>query len=157
MIRRFAALACATLLAACAPEDQIDRTQPFGYLTDAPRMVATADWSNPETITVILSNYVFTPHHLVFHRGQPTRLVLQNTGDTAYSFVAPGFFKSIAVKQIVGPTGVQEGSWIESVAVAKGQTKELWFIPGQYGSWGFESDVPFQAQMGMTGVVDVTK
>ncbi len=155
MIRRLAVLACLFTLAACAPEDQIDRLQPLGYLTSAPQRVAQADWSRPDTVTVTLSNYAFTPDHLVFHRDHPTRLILRNVGDTTHTFVSPGFFKTIAVKQVVTPAGVENGSWVESVAVPKGQTKELWFIPAEYGSWGYECTVPFHAAMGMTGVVDV--
>lgn len=155
MIRYVVAAAAALLLAGCAGEDQVDRLQPPGYLADAPQVAAAADWGAADTVTVTLSDYAFTPDHLVFHRGHPTRLVLRNVADGDHNFVAEGFFKTIAVKQVTGPAAAEPGSWVEKVVVPAGQTKELWFVPTVYGSWGFECTVPTHAMLGMTGVVDV--
>lgn len=150
-----AALALALALAGCAGEDRVDRLQPLGYLADAPQRAAAADWGAADVVTMTLSDYAFTPDHIAVHRDHPTRLVLRNTSDDDHSFVAEGFFKSIAVKQVSGPTGIAPGSWVEQVVVPAGQTKELWFVPAEYGSWAFESGATGDATLGMTGVVDV--
>lgn len=152
-----AAAAALLLVAGCAQEDKVSRLQPVNALADAPRIVATADWSAPETVTVSLSDYKFTPDHLVFHRDRPTRLVLQNVSDGEHTFVSEGFLPTVAVKQIDGPNGSTPGPWVEQVAVPAGQTKELWFVPAKYGAWTFECTKTGHAMLGMTGVVNVEK
>ena len=145
-------------LAACgAGEDKVSQLAPAEGLSNAPQMVAQADWSAPEEVRVTLSDYVFTPDHLVFHRDHPTRLILQNSSDGDHSFIAEGFLHSIAVGQITGPNGVENAPWVEKIAVPAGSTRELWFIPGRYGAWNFECGMPGHALLGMKGVVDVVK
>ncbi len=157
MTRSIVVAAFVLVLAGCAGEDQIDRLQPYDFLTEAPRIAAAADWSNPDVVTMTLSDYAFTPNHIAFHRDHPTRLVLRNVADGDHTFVSDGLFKTIAVKQISGTAGIAAGSWVEKVVVPAGQTKELWFVPAQYGSWTFESTVPGDALRGMTGLVDVVR
>lgn len=145
-------------LAACgAGEDKVSQLAPAGGLANAPQMVAEADWSAPDEVRVMLSNYAFTPDHLVFHRDRPTRLVLQNTTDSDHSFVAEGFLRSIAVGQITGPNGVEKAPWVEKIAIPAGTTRELWFIPGRFGAWNFECGMPGHALLGMKGVVNVER
>jgi uncharacterized cupredoxin-like copper-binding protein len=155
MTRVVAVMAGLLVLAGCAGEDRLDRLQPGGFLAEAPQMVAAADWSAPDTVSMTLSDYAFTPNHITVHRNRPTRLVLRNVADGDHTFVSDGFFKTIAVKQVSGPAGLAAGPWVEKVVVPAGQTKELWFIPATYGSWGFQCSQPGHAMLGMTGVVDV--
>ncbi|MDA8232422.1 MAG: cupredoxin domain-containing protein [Magnetospirillum sp.] len=149
--------ALAVALAACAGTDELSRLQPPGYIADAQQLVARADWSAPEVVTVAISDYAFTPNELTFHRDRPARLVLKNTSDTDHTFVSKGFFQAIAVERVAGPEGEKSGPYVEKIVIPAGQTKELWFIPGRYGAWTFECTRPGHALLGMTGVVNVVK
>jgi uncharacterized cupredoxin-like copper-binding protein len=157
-MKKIIALVLLLPLAACgAGEDKVSRLQPAGGLNNAPQIVAETDWTAPEEVRVTLSDYAFTPDHLVFHRDRATRLILQNTTDGDHSFVSEGFLRSIAVGQITGPNGVENAPWVEKIAVPAGTTRELWFVPGRFGAWTFECGVPGHALLGMKGVVDVVR
>lgn len=139
------------MLGACAGQDEIGRLQPAGYIPDAARMVAEANWSAPETISVTLADHAFSPDQLDFHRDRPTRLVLRNATDGDHSVVSPGFFQAIAVRQL----GESAGPYVEKIVVPAGQTKEMWFVPGRYGAWRFECDVTGHALLGEKGLVNI--
>ncbi len=153
-MKRLAPLAL-LLLSACAGTDAVSQVQPAGYLRDAAELVAAADWSAPETLTVRIPGYRFTPDEMVFHRDRPTRLVLVNETERNHSFVAKAFFQGIAVKQLSGPGGTMDGPWVERVLVPAGETKELWFVPARYGSYKFECDITGHSALGMSGLIDV--
>jgi uncharacterized cupredoxin-like copper-binding protein len=151
-------IVCAALLAllsACAGSDAVSTLQPPGYLHDAAQVVAGADWTNPDTVTVRLENYAFVPDELTFLRDRATRLVLVNSTETDHSFEAKEFFKTVAVKQLSGPSGTLTAPWVEHIAVPAGQTKELWFVPARYGAYHFECGVVGHATLGMRGLINV--
>ncbi len=158
---KVAALALAVLtlaLAACGGGgDQLGSLAPANGLPDAPRLVAEADWSAPELVTVVLADHAFRPDALVFHRDHPTRLVLQNTTDSDHTFVSTGFFQSIAVAQLVSNGTSTAGPYVESVSLPAGQTKEMWFIPARYGAWTFSCEILGHALRGETGTVNVVR
>jgi len=143
------------LLAACAGADQVGRLQPSGYLPDAQALVDQADWSVPETVSVEMTDYAFTPDDLVFHRGRPALLVLRNTTERDHTFVSTGFFKAIAVRQVASGAAVEPGPYVEKIVVPAGATKEMLFVPGGFGAWNFECDRTGHAMLGMKGVVAV--
>ena len=142
-------------LAACAGNDAVSTALPPNYLRDAPEIVAAADWSAPDTITVTLANYRFDPSELTFHRDHPTRLVLVNPTTSDHSVVAPQFFKEVAVRQLVGPGGAVPAPWISKVVVPAGQTREIWLVAARYGAYRFESDVTGDSALGMNGLINV--
>lgn len=145
------------LLAACAGEDQISRYQPIGFLPDAAERSSAADWSNPEVVEMQLVNHAFVPNELTFRRDRPTKLVLKNPSTSDHTFVGEQFFKSIAVRQLVGRDITATVPWIEKVVIPAGETKELWFVPARYGAFTFECTVPGHALLGMKGVINVVK
>ncbi len=142
-------------LSACAGEDVVNTALPPGYLSAAPEIVAAADWSDPDTITVTLSNYEFTPSELTLHRDRATRLVLVNSTTKDHTMVAAQFFKEVAVRQLVGPTGAVPAPWVSKVVVPAGQTKEIWLVPAHYGAFRFECDVTGHSAFGMNGLINV--
>lgn len=145
-----------SLLAACAGQDQISRTQPMGYLPNAAELSDQADWSAPEVVEVQLVNHAFVPNELTFHRYRPTRLVLRNPSKSDHTFVSEQFLPTIAVRQLVGRDVTATTPWVEKVVIPAGETKELWFVPARYGAYTFECTVPGHALLGMKGVVNVT-
>jgi manganese transport protein len=51
-----------------------------------------------QQITVVLSDYQFTPDHISLRVGVPYQLHLENKGTEAHEFTAPAFFKSVVVR-----------------------------------------------------------
>lgn len=145
------------VLAACAGEDQISRYQPVGYLPGAEQISSQADWSNPDVVEMQLVNHAFVPNEITVRRDRPTRLILKNPSKSDHTFVGEQFFKSIAVRQLVGRDITATTAWVEKVVVPAGETKELWFVPTRYGAFTFECTVTGHALLGMQGVVNVTQ
>lgn len=143
------------LLAGCAGTDSIGILQPDGYVREAEQIVRAADWSNPETITMALTNHAFTPNVLTFHHDRPTRLVLDNQSDSTHTFVAPPFFKAIAAKSIVGPQGAEEGYYLERIVIPPRTRKEVLFVPVRVGHYFFECNITGHSMLGMKGAIDV--
>jgi uncharacterized cupredoxin-like copper-binding protein len=92
---------------------------------------APADWSRAVALTVVMTEYSFTPDHLRFHQGQPYRLRLENRGKEMHEFTAPEFFKAIAIRnpEVLVAAG-------NDVVVQPGEQKELDFVPRQRGEFG---------------------
>ncbi|MDO8605896.1 MAG: hypothetical protein Q7R40_05130 [Phaeospirillum sp.] len=142
-------------LSACAGSDAVSTALPPGYLSAAREIVAAADWSNPETVTVTLANYRFSPGEFDLHRDRPTRLVLVNPTATDHAMVAEQFFREVAVRQLVGPTGTTPAPWISKVVIPAGQTREIWLVPARYGAFRFKCDVTGHSAFGMNGLINV--
>lgn len=155
MKRHALLLALSLALAACAGEDRVSRYQPIGYLPGAETISSQADWSNPDVAEVALVNHAFVPNELTFHRDRPTKLVLKNQSTSDHTFVSEQFFKTIAVRQLVGRDITATNPWVEKVVIPAGETKELWFVPARYGAFAFECTVTGHALLGMTGVINV--
>jgi uncharacterized cupredoxin-like copper-binding protein len=117
--------------------DQAPLTRiPFGrraILTGLVAMLgrsALADSALPRTITVILTEYSFTPDHLTLQHGLPYRVVLRNVGAEIHEFTAPTFLAAIRLQnpEILDASGRQ-------VVVRPGESRSLRFVaprPGRY-------------------------
>ena len=142
-------------LSACAGSDVVSTALPPNYLKDAPEIVAAADWSAPETVTVTMADFAFRPLELNLHRDRPTRLVLANPTTRDHAIVAEQFFREVAVRQLVGPDGTTPAPWIGKVVVPAGQTREIWLVPARYGAYRFECDVTGHSALGENGLINV--
>src|SRR5579864_8537950 len=83
----------------------------------------------PAVVTVVLSDYRFSPDRLVFRRGAAYRLRLENRGKELHEFTAPGFFQAISVRT---PGMLASGG---DIVLQPGERKELQFVassPGRY-------------------------
>src|SRR5260370_10900771 len=59
---------------------------------------AAADWSQARSMTVVTSEYQFSPKTLAFKRGVAYRLHVENHGKELHEFTALEFFKSVALR-----------------------------------------------------------
>jgi uncharacterized cupredoxin-like copper-binding protein len=102
----------AVLLAACAGP------------ADVPRGTTAS------VVTVVLSEYRFTPSDLTFNRGTPYRLHLENRGRELHEFTAPDFFKAIEMRDTkpLNPDKTE-------IVVQPGQHKNLYFVAKQPGKY----------------------
>src|SRR5437016_1568737 len=56
---------------------------------------SATEWSQAQQITVVASEYQFSPKALTFKRGVAYRLHLENDGKEQHEFTAPEFFKAV--------------------------------------------------------------
>jgi uncharacterized cupredoxin-like copper-binding protein len=93
--------------------------------------LAAADWSNAQPVTVVMTEYRFSPSVLSFRRGVPYRLHLENRGAELHEFTAEAFLHAVEVgnPEIL----VQEGREVE---LQPGEQKDVFLIPRQAGRYG---------------------
>lgn len=72
----------------CAGAQDIFGDPGAGYVGDARERVQSAEWSRAEMLTVVLSEYAFSPGTLTFRAGTPYRLRIENGGDSTHFFVS---------------------------------------------------------------------
>jgi uncharacterized cupredoxin-like copper-binding protein len=89
-----------------------------------------ANWSRAATLTVIASEYRFTPNALTFRRGVAYRLHLENRGKELHEFTAPEFFKSVALRN----PGVLNPDRTE-VDLPPGSVRDVYLVPRRAGHY----------------------
>ncbi len=105
--------------------------------------------STGNAITVRLSNFSFTPDHLVLHAGQPVTLHLLNESHGGHDFSAPTLFDASAFPAgTVAPTG-------GVIEVPGGEAQDISFTPEKPGSYPFECTHFLHSVFGMTGTAEV--
>jgi len=122
---------------------------------DPAKALAGADWSKMETVTVTMTEYAFTPGHIVLKEGVPTRLVLKNAGKEAHYFVAEQFFKGIATRKVQDSDGEVKAPYFSAVEVYPGKMIEWFLVPVQKGVYDLLCTVKGHAGHGMTGKIEV--
>src|SRR5512144_1179613 len=102
---------------------------------DFDKVLAAADWSKMETVTVTLSEYVFSPSPLVFKEGVPTKLVIRNAGKEHHYFVSEQFFRAVATRKVQSTDGEFKAPFFTAVEVYAGKTAEWFLIPMKKGTF----------------------
>jgi uncharacterized cupredoxin-like copper-binding protein len=110
------------------------------------RLIAEAGAPAAQEVTVVLSDYRFTPDHLLFRHGVAYRLLLENSGKELHEFTAPDFFKAVALDT---PDALVPGG--REVVLGPGQRKELRFVASTAGR--FAMSCADHDWAGMTGQI----
>jgi plastocyanin len=97
---------------------------------DAQRVDPSIDWTKVNVVTVIMTEYAFSPPHVTVRHGVPTRLHLVNNGTEIHDFTAPDFFKAVDLRDtdVIASSGV-------GIAVEPHQHKDVDFVvrlPGRF-------------------------
>jgi len=108
----------------------------------------SADGSQPRQVTVVASEYQFSPARLVFKRGVAYRLHLENHGKELHEFHAPGFFKAVKLSD---PTVLNADK--TEIIIHPGEAKDLIFVPKKAGYYSLICSDHDWA--GMTGAITV--
>lgn len=98
-------------------------------LVTAPAFAET-DWSTAQPVTVVTSEYEFSPNRLVFKRGVMYRLHVENHGKELHEFHAPEFFRASKLRD----DSVLNDDKTE-IQVQPGQAKDLYLIPRKAGRY----------------------
>src|SRR5438067_13331760 len=67
-------------------------------LTIVAAAAVAADWSRAQPVTVVTTEYEFSPKALTFKRGIAYRLHIENHGNEQHEFTAPEFFKAVRLR-----------------------------------------------------------
>ncbi len=137
----------------CAGAHDVFGDPGAGYVADARERVASAEWPLAETLTVVLSEYAFSPGTLTFRAGTPYRLTIENGGESTHFFVSDGFFKAIAPGKLITRSGETAQPYLKSIALAPGAAKVLEFVPVRTGAYELECTAPLHAVFGMRGTI----
>ncbi len=137
----------------CAGAQDVFGDPGAGYVVDARERVASAAWPRAETLTVVLSEYAFSPGTLAFRAGTPYRLRIKNGGGSTHFFVSDGFFKAIAPGTFITRSGETAQPYLKSIALAPGEVKDLEFVPVGTGVYELECTAPLHAAFGMHGTI----
>lgn len=106
------------------------------------------DWSKATVVTVVLTEYNFTPNTLRFTRALPYRLHLENRGKELHKFTTPDFFKAVTLRN---PDAlILEG---RGLVLRPHEQKDVYLVPqrpGRYSLICADHD-----WTGMTGVITI--
>ncbi|HKX11476.1 MAG TPA: cupredoxin domain-containing protein [Stellaceae bacterium] len=114
----------------------------------APLTPTAQDWSKATVVTVVLTEYNFTPNTLSFTRGLPYRLHLENRGKELHKFTAADFFKAVTLR--IPEALILEG---REVVLHPGEQKDVYLVPqrpGRYSLICADHD-----WTGMTGAITI--
>jgi uncharacterized cupredoxin-like copper-binding protein len=109
---------------------------------------AATDWSKAKTVTVVTSEYRFTPNKLVFQQGVVYRLHIENSGKELHEFTAPEFFKAVELRD-AAPLNADK----VEIEIHPGESKDLFFLAHQAGRYKLRCSDHDWA--GMTGQITV--
>lgn len=119
------------------------------------RTAAAADWARAELVTVALDEYAFRPGRITLREGQPYRLRLENRGARTHDFTAPGFFRTVAMRE-GDPRTEEVRAKGGSVDVPAGEAREVALVPLRGGSYPLECAKPLHDVFGMIGDIVVS-
>ena len=107
-----------------------------------------AEGSQARPVTVVASEYQFSPAKLTFKRGVAYRLHLVNRGKELHEFHAPAFFKAV---ELGDPTVLDPDK--TKILIQPGEAKDLTFVPKKPGR--YKLICADHDWAGMTGAITV--
>ncbi len=111
-------------------------------------VVAAADWSKAQPVTVVAAEYRFSPARLTFKRGVAYRLHIENHGKELHELHAPAFFKAV---ELADPTVLNADR--TEILVQPGDAKDVIFVAKKAGHYRLICSDHDWA--GMTGAITV--
>lgn len=126
------------------------------HVRDAAERVKAADWSGMETVTVVMSDFGFTPAEPVFRRNIPYKLIIENRGAQKHYFTADGFFRAIATRKLQSNSdGEVKAPYFSAIEVYPGRSLDLYFIPVRSGTYDLICTIEGHAGLGMKGTIRI--
>lgn len=121
------------------------------------RMLAKADWTRAQEVTLTLRDYGLSPREMRLKAGIPYRMTIINTGSVAHYFSASEFLQSIAVRKVVAPEqGELKASFFTSFEIfRRGGKLELYFIPVRVGTYYVHCHLDGPEHEGVSGTIVV--
>jgi uncharacterized cupredoxin-like copper-binding protein len=102
----------------------------FLAIAGAALAIAAADWSQARAVTLVATEYRFSPARLAFKRGVAYRLHIENRGKELHEFHAPAFFKAV---ELADPAVLNADH--TEILVHPGEAKDLTFVAKKAGRY----------------------
>lgn len=118
--------------------------------TQVPLDRVQAQAGGPEVVTVVLSNFKFTPSEIALQHGRSYRLHLVNGTGGGHDFTAPDFF---AASEIAGPDRARLTGG--KVKLAGRASLDLTLTPERPGTYALRCSHFMHSGMGMNGHIIV--
>ena len=118
------------------------------WATGVRELVAVTDWSKPEIVNVMITEYDFQPSRLVFEAGKTYRLNIINRGAFKHTFSSSGFFNSIAVRRLEAAEGTSHLPNVVRLVFEPDEEKELLFLAVKTGEHLLECLHPLHFALG---------
>jgi uncharacterized cupredoxin-like copper-binding protein len=96
-----------------------------------------------EQVTVLMSDFEFTPATITLAQNRPVRLELVNRGSGKHDLTAPRFFRTVESSRALPADG--------KIVLARGETATLDLVPKEKGTFPYECSVFLHSLFGMTG------
>jgi uncharacterized cupredoxin-like copper-binding protein len=122
---------------------------------NAQNIVAAADWSKSETVTVGVTSYAFSPANLSLRHGQPYKIHLANTSTHTHTFSSDDFFKTAAIQKVVKNGSPSSGLEGDGITLAPNDQVDLYLVPVTAGTYDLYCDEFMHDTMGMNGKITV--
>ncbi len=119
------------------------------------KTLATADWSQVQTLNIELRDYGFTPRELHLKSGQTYRLIITNNGSTSHYFDAPEFLRSIASRKVMVPNHAEvKADFFNAFELSRrGGSMELFFVPVTQGRYRAHCHLDGKEHVGVEGTL----
>jgi uncharacterized cupredoxin-like copper-binding protein len=111
---------------------------------------ALAQDAAPQTVSVTLTSYAFTPNAIDLKANVPVKLHLINGAEKGHNFSAPEFFTASAVAP-ADQSKIDDGA----VEVDGGQSVDVTVTPGKPGTYALTCTHFMHTTFGMTGTITV--
>ena len=122
--------------------------EPITPSAEAAAALADVDWPQAERVDVVLADFDFAPNRLLFERGRPYRLHMENRGSGGHNIAAPTLFDSVALRD---DAVAAETRATGSIEVARGLVKDVYLVALQVGTYPLERTHLLHPIFGMTG------
>ena len=109
-----------------------------------------ADWTSAQPVSIVMTNFKFTPNELRLHHDTVYRLEFTNRGHSDHNFTSPELFSAVSIAP------EDRGKVIDGkVEVDEGQTVTVRIEARQPGSYPFHCSHFLHASFGMTGTATI--
>lgn len=111
---------------------------------------AAPDWAKAHVVTIVMTNFAFTPPRIVLSRGLPYRLHFVNNGSGGHNFASREFFQAVEVAP-------EDRAKIDNgkIELTRDETADVRLVPISPGTYKVRCTHFLHAAFGMKGEVIV--
>jgi plastocyanin len=91
---------------------------------------AGTDWLHARDVTIVMTEYRFTPSEVSLERGVAYRMQLENRGTELHEFTAPGFLAAVELRD-----GAVLAAAKNEIVVAPRTDRAIYFVARQAGRY----------------------
>ncbi len=142
-------------LSGCAVGDDRYANPSAGHMKASVAVIKATDWTKAEERTILLNKFERSPEMPDFMAGKPYVVRFVNEGMFPHNFTAGGFFRAIAVQRLFMTDSEASMPMLESLSLAPGEEKTLYFVPMKTGGYAVHCDQTLHSILGSPGTLTI--